>query len=176
MLKKKTYNSKYSNDLYTYIKRGQTINAQLRDTQDIEISTKKLIKNLDIFFNNFENIGQLFDSDSHLFKVYRTTTTPYDSDKTQGYMSTSNKLIPMSKLVISVIFIPKDVVVAVTDISKGTSMKNIYEITLNRNTFLKQVVLEDNCNFPVYIVDSKFFRSNQDELISLATECKDIFY
>ena len=134
------------NHLNEYVKKGSEINEELRKNLSGYGNIVKYIK------NSFKLISDLYPGYDYI-KVCRASTKPYSSEKSQGFMSTSNKQLPFGGYM-STIFIPKDVMVGVVDISDMVGIDGTFEFILQNNTLLYE--LEEN----KYVVSSNFSDNN----------------
>ena len=171
---KYSHNPLYSDIITEYIRKGTDINAKLRGAIPIDDLTKDFVKKFDNLFTKFPRLDKMFpqndDIHGNMIKVYRTSSKDYDSNLTQGYTSTANKPVGMSNIFLFTIFIPKDAVVIVWDISSGVGQSNTYEVILPRDTTLIEVV-DMPKNKRTFIVKTEFSSNNIDKLAYLAHHC-----
>jgi hypothetical protein len=137
------------NIVNNYIKRGSEINSYLRGVKgyqnmsEVINEIKGQFQPLNTLLKN-ERIS--FNPDDYL-EVYRYMRTKYDDDKTQGFMSTSNKkLVGFGRYCLKIL-VPVNTQVIIADISKDTSVQNTFEIILPNNTRLFNLYQdEDECS------------------------------
>ena len=133
-----------------YVDIGSELNERLRKgktTNDDFLYIKKLNNALIPINDLFENIDYI--------KTFRCSSVSYDHDKTQGFLSTSNRIIPGFGSNCFLIIIPQDVKIGIIDISKKVSIDNTFEIILPNDTLLQNI--KEN----KYIVKSEYYNKNE---------------
>jgi hypothetical protein len=79
-------------------------------------------------------------------------TNIYDKDTSQGFMSTSNILLPQFGNFHMKIYIPVSTPVLIRNISKETKIKDVYEIVLPENTVLQPLGQESSSTYNLYVL------------------------
>lgn len=134
----------------TYIKHGPELNARLRGApanKDLGIIRANIIKASRPITSNCQ-------SDSY-YIVYRAITNIYDKSINQGFMSSSNILIPQFGNFFMKIYIPIQTPVLVRNISKEIKRNGVYEIVLPENTILEPLGYDSLSNYNIYILGSQ---------------------
>jgi hypothetical protein len=139
----------------TYVRHGPELNARLRGapaTQDLGFIRKNIVK-------SSRPINTTCKPDSY-YIVYRAMTNIYDKDINQGFMSTSNILIPQFGNFHMKIYIPIKTPVLIRNISKETNINGAYEIVLPENTMLEPLGFDSLLNYNIYILQPQIGSGN----------------
>ena len=144
-----------------YVKKGSEINERLRNPL-MENEYEKEIKNISL---NMKTLEEVFPSCDFIV-VCRTMSKEYSSEKTSGFMSTSNNVVGMSLRYLYTIIIPKDVKIGMIDISAETGILETYEVIIDKGTQLEAL------NEHVYGVASEFLYKNFNDFTEIAKNIK----
>lgn len=145
-----------------YVKRGPELNFKLRQDN----SSDPLVKCLE---DNAMSIKSLIRNSGDYIILYRSMTKDFDTSKSKGFLSTSNRIIPGFGNYWMKIYVPTSIRILVTDISKETKdiskneIQKTFEIILPRGQVLIFIGKKYDRNYNDYINYFIALTNNEDE-------------